>query len=721
MSDVSNIEFLDLSDVDESEQIRVRTSLRHNDPSVQLPWVKNNSNILLPGIKQVKKKKEIKHNDSSRNISANHDYIHPTVSSTPVVNNVYLNQDQQFHQPAVVIPPLVTSDAGHHQPNPVYYANALSPVSSTYPHQVYVIPQSTIGNVIHNYPNKVTYPYTSSATVYPYAVTTQPIHIHNNVITNSHALMEPQLVQQQNYENGILPSSVAEHTLILNENSNVVESSTAVNIMPTQGPVIKTNIDSTSEGGVASQSVPSSSLVIENGIENKSVKETTNSSSSANKSWASLFNSGKSNNDVNNQSADNGMEKVIFDKAVNKESNNIENICPIKHPRRSPFVDPDCYRMGEYLISYSIDGRATSLQPRGLINQSNYCYINSILQALVACPPLYNLLNGLSQNISSNEKRKPTPVIDGMCRFVKEFTHLPANMRVNHRRSEGKNQKKDQGIIINTDIPFQPSWIYKMLNGIRTDLIEGRQEDAEEFLGCLLNGLNDEMLELIKLVKNDLDEPHQLTNNCQHENGLDKEWQVMGPKNKGSITRRTDFGRTPISDIFGGFLKSRIHRTGDHVTENIQPFFTLQLNIEKVKTVREALEALVTKYQLEGLTSSKTNEEVEAWQQVMLDELPIILVLHLKCFDFKLDGCKKIIKALDFPIDLKIDAMVYHDGKEASKGHYVTDAFHVGYSSWLRYDDASVKPVQEEHVLKPQGTRVPYLLFYRRSDTIRSK
>lgn len=41
----------------------------------------------------------------------------------------------------------------------------------------------------------------------------------------------------------------------------------------------------------------------------------------------------------------------------------------------------------------------------------------------------------------------------------------------------------------------------------------------------------------------------------------------------------------------------------------------------------------------------------------------------------------------------KLFAVVYHDGKEASKGHYVTDAFHVGYSSWLRYDDAAVKQV----------------------------
>lgn len=70
--------------------------------------------------------------------------------------------------------------------------------------------------------------------------------------------------------------------------------------------------------------------------------------------------------------------------------------------------------VSEFLLSYEVDGKTISLQPRGLLNQSNYCYINSILQALIACPPLYNLLNGLAQIVSSNEKRKPTPVIDGM-------------------------------------------------------------------------------------------------------------------------------------------------------------------------------------------------------------------------------------------------------------------------------------------------------------------
>lgn len=66
----------------------------------------------------------------------------------------------------------------------------------------------------------------------------------------------------------------------------------------------------------------------------------------------------------------------------------------------------------------------------------------------------------------------------------------------------------------------------------------------------------------------------------------------------------------------------------------------------------------------------------------------------------------------------KLFAVVYHDGKEASKGHYITDAFHCGYLCWLRYDDSSVKVINEGSVLHPRVPRVPYLLYYRRSDTI---
>jgi len=56
----------------------------------------------------------------------------------------------------------------------------------------------------------------------------------------------------------------------------------------------------------------------------------------------------------------------------------------------------------------------------------------------------------------------------------------------------------------------------------------------------------------------------------------------MGNKNKGVVLRKTEFERTPITDIFGGSLKSRINRAGGLMTENTQPFLTLPLNIEVV-------------------------------------------------------------------------------------------------------------------------------------------
>ncbi|XP_074041803.1 ubiquitin carboxyl-terminal hydrolase 10-like [Leptinotarsa decemlineata] len=104
------------------------------------------------------------------------------------------------------------------------------------------------------------------------------------------------------------------------------------------------------------------------------------------------------------------------------------------------------------------------------------------------------------------------------------------------------------------------------------------------------------------------------------------------------------------------------------------------------------------------------------------------------------DGCTKIIKALEFGFDLKIDstmvssethsltekpyvlyAVVYREDKNANIRDYVTDGFHVVYNCWIRFNNFSVKAVQEKYVLKPQETRVPYLVFYRRRYTTRSK
>ncbi|EAT44952.1 AAEL003733-PA [Aedes aegypti] len=399
-------------------------------------------------------------------------------------------------------------------------------------------------------------------------------------------------------------------------------------------------------------------------------------------------------------------------------------------------IDENTLKLGEFLSAYQIENNSISILPRGLINRSNYCYINAILQALVACPPFYHLMRAIRSLPAARNSKHQKPFIDAMSALVDEFSTLQLRSKVQRDKT-----KKDETPEIQCDSPMEPLMIHRMLNLLRSDIfqVEGRQEDAEEFLGCVLNRLNDEMIELMKLSKNESDvNGDDAANGEVHPDDQD-DWKVIrGNRNKGTVTRTTDFGRSPMSDIFGGKLRSRVHREGDHATDNIQPFFTLQLDIEKATSVKDALDLLVGKDQLEGVTCSKTKQEIAAWQQVTLEELPIVMILHLKCFDYKMDGCTKILKALEFPIELKIDsklmsskgksytakqkqyklfAVVYHDGKEASKGHYITDVFHAGYGSWIRYDDSTVKPVSENNVLHPKSPRVPYLLYYRRLDT----
>lgn len=66
-----------------------------------------------------------------------------------------------------------------------------------------------------------------------------------------------------------------------------------------------------------------------------------------------------------------------------------------------------------------------------------------------------------------------------------------------------------------------------MLSKIRSEAfkVEGRQEDAEEFLSCLLNGLHDEMIEVIKAAKVSVSTPNQSAE-VRPSATDDDDWQV---------------------------------------------------------------------------------------------------------------------------------------------------------------------------------------------------
>lgn len=407
-------------------------------------------------------------------------------------------------------------------------------------------------------------------------------------------------------------------------------------------------------------------------------------------------------------------------------------------------AEQDCI-LADFLRSHQLNHVAPALLPRGLSNRSNWCFVNAILQALLACPPFYNLLKSVPATPvglrgGGSSRRSATPMLDAVVEFVNEFSPLEAM---------NKSQKKDRGrkredLPVGT--PLEPSYVYRALLQLEADTFrvqEGRQEDAEEFLTCLLNILSDEMQSLVKLADTAPAPAASEETACQDSD----EWVEMGSRGRSCITRRVakpHVAVTPIQKLVSGLCRSSVRSSNAETSATLQPFFTLQLDIQS-PTVHTVTEALAENFSSEQLDSSCQQQQQPAPSRVLtlsLEELPPVLILHLKrmLYDGTTGGCVKVMKWVDFSVDLEIGrellslssktkytlkqrqyklfAVVYHNGREATKGHYVTDVYHTGYACWLRCDDSQVRPVPEQTVTTPTPGSVPYILLYRRADTM---
>jgi len=257
--------------------------------------------------------------------------------------------------------------------------------------------------------------------------------------------------------------------------------------------------------------------------------------------------------------------------------------------------------------------------------------------------------------------------IDTVTRF-NQLHNQTVNPTTEESNSHGKVKKT-----VASDKAFEAVSIFTMLQQLKNSffIVEGRQEDAEEFLGFILNHMNDEMIELIKNLEVSDNTRNRTSSNHAEAEDPD-EWQVIkGTKNKGFITRDINFGKSPISDIFYGKLLTRVYRENEKPSDNIEPFFTLKLVIDKVSSVYEALENMTRRDSLEGV-KGKTKKEVTAYQQVSLEELPTILILHLRYFDFQ-NGCRKILKTVEFPLNLKLDPskfLSFCNQLKSNQAHY---------------------------------------------------
>eukprot|EP00897_Mesotaenium_endlicherianum_P000019 jgi/Mesen1/10017/ME000723S09372 len=208
------------------------------------------------------------------------------------------------------------------------------------------------------------------------------------------------------------------------------------------------------------------------------------------------------------------------------------------------------------------DGRRLQLQPRGLLNTGNSCFLNSTAQALLSCSPFLHLLQLLSS------------------------AQLPP-------RYSGQSTDRDE--------PHSFVYMHAHL-GMRT------QEDAQEFLSFVMDSMHEELLRLEGRLP-----PGAGLDGVQQEQSAslmgvaaleeeDDEWETVGPKNKTAVTRMHLLAESALSDIFGGQLRSVVKTTGNKASATVQPFLLLHLDIlpEAVASVEQALQLLTAPETLDG-------------------------------------------------------------------------------------------------------------------------
>ncbi|KAG0343549.1 hypothetical protein BG004_005223 [Podila humilis] len=357
--------------------------------------------------------------------------------------------------------------------------------------------------------------------------------------------------------------------------------------------------------------------------------------------------------------------------------------------------------IADVLHNYKLSYASALIQPRGLVNNGNMCFMNAILQPLLHCPPFYNLLIQIGNNVVHSFK-STTPLVDSLIMFLREFQVV-------------KKNQPEYGS------PFVPEYVYDALRGLkRFDSMRGRQEDCQEFLGFLLDGLHEEFLAAMK------DKPAGAGQNGSidyddSESGVSEdEWmEVTGPKNKASHTRSAQFSETPISLIFSGQLRSILRIPGQKDSITMEPYQSMQLDLtpDNVHTIEDALHNSTMPEVLDGFTNSeKGGMPVEATKKIFIEHVPPVLVLHLKRFIYRDGGTQKLHKQVGYKtvlnlqpeiisparrpssaIPYKLCGVVYHHGRTAAGGHYTCDVLRQN-NEWLHIDDTNIRVIDEADV-----------------------
>ncbi|KAJ2981928.1 hypothetical protein NUW58_g6561 [Xylaria curta] len=442
---------------------------------------------------------------------------------------------------------------------------------------------------------------------------------------------------------------------------------------------------------------------------------------SAPKLWSGLFQSQTPAAMPPNGPNNTGSRTTAADAPSSDASNTGNNVSG-----PGSFAKSNTNSLAEALRDYEVSNghNIAFIEPRGLVNTGNMCYMNSVLQALIFCTPFYDFLDQVSKAAAYSFKSE-TPLIDAMVMFLREYKVISSANSEDQLRRKLKNEELEQ-----YGDAFTPEIVYDAMKRLPrfASMQRGHQQDAEEFLGFLLQALSDECAHVMR----HLNESSTVasTGASSPTNTSDgSEWLEVGRKQRAAITRSSGHSTasSPISKIFSGQLRSVLRVPGLKESVTLETYQPLQLDIgdAHVNNIVDALKHLTRSEKLTGDFGSPRPDTKPTTKQVLIESVPPVLILHLKRFKYDPvdNSTAKLWTKIDYPLELelpkemfstvqrialhtegvgslkyRLTAAVYHHGKSASGGHYTVDLRRQDGREWIRVDDTVIRRIRSEDV-----------------------
>lgn len=362
-----------------------------------------------------------------------------------------------------------------------------------------------------------------------------------------------------------------------------------------------------------------------------------------------------------------------------------------------------------------------------------------MLQVLVFCLPFYDFLAKVAQR-APHAFKSGTPLIDAMILFMQEYPVICSAKSVDQLRLRLKPEDYE-----NYGESFIPEYVYAAIKDLPRfrEMRRGHQQDAQEFLGFVLEELHEECARVMRSNTSSSSgrtTPAGSVSNASEHVEADSGWLEVGHKQKPAITRSsgTISSASPVNNIFGGKLRSELKVSGNKLSVTLEPYSPLQLDIgsPQVHNIIDALKGLTRPESMQGDFYTPRGQKATATKQIFIETLPPVLILHLKRFhyDNTTKRVEKIWKKVGYPLELeipkevfplqarnryvahgglpkyKLAGVIYHHGKNANGGHYTVDIRRQDGREWIRMDDTLLRRIRAEDVAEGGSEEDPKVL-----------